>query len=682
MGHRPQREVRRDQGRGCFSSRVTYLLTTHARAVTLVSAAITVVAFAIGSTVIPRMAAGSAQFADLSSESRLAGLEVERRTGVEADPGILALVSGGPPAVARVRARIDRDPAVARTVVDRNDVVLVFLRARGGEASKGAADRLTEAFVDDAQVRLGGGAIASRQVTEAIQQDLRRAELIAFPLVFLLSFWVFRGLVAAFLPPLVGAGAIALTFLGLRIAIEFHSLSVFALNLVTGLGLGLAIDYSLFIVSRWREEAAVLGHGPEALAATMRSAGRTVFFSAVTVAASMGCLLVFPQQFLYSMGLGGVLVALAAGLVALVPLPAFLYWLGPRIDALAPRRLQQVPSGGRWGRLAAWVMRRPGRIAVISTTFLVVLALPALGVHFVGVDATTLPPSASARQVAEALDRDGLRGTYAPITAIVDVEPAAATMARLAAAPGVAAVPPAREIVTGLWRLDLLPQEGGLADRTQQLVRTVRAELPAARVTGQTAGFVDQQASLRAHLPWALAILALTTCTLIFLFTGSVVLPLKSLVMNILTLGASFGILVVVFEWGQGLSGLESTQPILLAATAFGLSTDYAIFLFSRIKEGRDRGLPNREAVADGLERTGRLVTAAALLFCVAIGTFATSEISFIQELGVGTAVAVALDATIIRALLVPSLMALLGEWNWWAPRPLRRLHARLGLSD
>ena len=221
-----------------------------------------------------------------------------------------------------------------------------------------------------------------------------------------------------------------------------------------------------------------------------------------------------------------------------------------------------------------------------------------------------------------------------------------------------------------------------MPDRTQQLVRTVRAELPEARVTGQTAGFVDQQASLGAHLPWALAILAITTCTLIFLFTGSVVLPLKSLVMNVLTLGASFGILVVVFEWGQGLPGLESTQPILLAATAFGLSTDYAIFLFSRIKEGRDRGLPNREAVADGLERTGRLVTAAALLFCVAIGTFATSGISFIQELGVGTAVAVALDATIIRALLVPSLMALLGEWNWWAPRPLQRFHARLGLAE
>ena len=655
-----------------------HLIATRARAVTLVSAGIVVVAFALGSTVIPRLEAGSAQFADLSSESRLANREVERRTGVETDPGVLALVTGGAAAVARVRERIDRDPAVAKTVVDPDGVVLVFLHTRGGDASKRAADRLTAAFAGDPQVRLGGGVIASRQVTDAIQRDLRRAELLAFPLVLLLSFWVFRGLVAAFLPPLVGAGAVALTFLGLRVAVEVHSLSVFALNLVTGLGLGLAIDYSLFIVSRWREEAARHGHGPAALAATMRTAGRTVVFSALTVAASMACLLVFPQQFLYSMGLGGVLVALAAGLVALVPLPAFLYWLGPRIDALAPRRLQQLPSGGRWARLAAWVMRRPGRVAALSASVLILLAVPAFRVHFVGVDATTLPRSASSRQVAEALDREGVRGRYAPISAISDSPPPAAVVGRLASAPGAAAVLPARQIAPGLWRLDVLPRDDGLAGSSQQLVRTVRSELPAARVMGQTAAFVDQQASLAAHLPWALGILAFTTCTLIFLFTGSVVLPLKSLLMNILTLGASFGILVLVFEWGRGLDGLESTQPILLCATAFGLSTDYAIFLFSRIKEGRDRGLENRDAVADGLERTGRVVTAAALLFCVAIGTFATSGISFIQELGVGTAVAVALDATIVRALLVPSLMALLGTWNWWAPEPLRRLHLRL----
>ena len=431
--------------------------------------------------------------------------------------------------------------------------MLAFLHTRGGDSSKQAADRLLAAFADDPQVRLGGGAIASRQVTAAIQRDLRRAELIAFPLVLLLSFWVFRGFVASLLPPLVGAGAIALTFFGLRIAVEVHPLSVFALNLVTGLGLGLAIDYSLFIVSRWREEAARHGHGPEALAATMRSAGRTVVFSALTVAASMACLLVFPQQFLYSMGLGGVLVALAAGIVALVPLPAFLYWLGPRIDALAPKRLQQLPSGGRWARLAAWVMRRPGRVAAVSASVLIVLAIPALRVHFVGVDATTLPASASSRQVAEALGREDVRGRYAPITAITDAPPRAAAIAELAAAPGAAAVLPARQVAPGLWRLDILPRDEGLADSSQQLVHTVRAKLPDARVTGQTAAFVDQQASLAAHLPWALAILALTTCTLIFLFTGSVVLPLKSLIMNVLTLGAAFGILVVVFEWGRGL---------------------------------------------------------------------------------------------------------------------------------
>jgi RND superfamily putative drug exporter len=661
---------------------VTRLIARRARLITVLAALGIAVAFSIGGTVVPRMDSGSDQFTDLSSESRLANLEVERRTGVEADPGVLVLVRGGLANVKRARAKIDADPSVARTFVDDRGVLLVFLRAGDGEDRKAAADRLVEVFAGDPAVLLGGGAIASRQVTEAIQSDLRRSELIAFPLVFLLSFWIFRGLVAAFLPPLVGAGSIALTFLGLRIGVEVHGLSVFALNLVTGLGFGLAIDYSLFIVSRWREEAVRSGYGAEALRRTLGTAGRTVLFSALTVAAAMACLLVFPQQFLYSMGLGGVLVALSAGLVALVPLPALLYWLGPRIDALAPRRLQQPPSGGRWGRLATWVMRRPGRVTVLSSMALIVLALPALGVHFVGVDATSLPASESARRVAEALDRGGVRGRYAPITAITGSRPAAAAVARITGVPGVAGVLPPREVAPGLWRLDVLPREKGLASSTQRVVREVRDILPAARVTGQTAGFVDQQASLGRHLPWALSVLALTTYILIFLFTGSVLLPLKSLVMSFLTLGASLGILVLVFEKGRGLDGLESTQPILLAATAFGLSTDYAIFLFSRIKEARGRGLENRAAVADGLERTGRIVTAAALLFCVAIGTFASSGISFIQQLGVGTAAAVALDATIVRALLVPSLMALLGKWNWWAPAPLRRLHERIGPKE
>ena len=655
---------------------------SHARLISVISLVAIVASFGVGSTVVSRLDSGSDQFTDLSSESRLASAEVERRTGVEPDPSIILLVRGGERQQRTARARVESDPAVVATILDRPGVVLAYLEAGDGEATRTAADRISAAFARDPGVRLGGAAIASRQVTEAIQRDLARAELIAFPLVFLLSFWVFRGLVAAFLPPLVGAGAIALTLLGLRVAVEVHGLSIFALNLVTGLGFGLAIDYSLFVVSRWREEAARAGFGQEAMTRTLRTAGRTVLFSALTVAASMACLLVFPQQFLYSMGLGGVLVALAAGLVALVPLPAFLYWLGPRIDALAPRRLRHPPSAGRWGRLAAWVMRRPGRVAILSTGFLLVLAVPALDVSFVGVDAKTLPASASARQVAETLERDGAIGSFAPVTLISDRAPDARALANLAALPGVRTVVPPREVADGLWRLDLVSRESGLAPTTQEVVRSARQLLPEARVTGQTAGFVDQQQSLAAHLPYAVAILVLTTTVLIFLFTGSVLLPVKSLLINALTLGAAFGVLVLVFQRGRGLEGLESTQPILLGATAFGLSTDYAIFLFSRIKEARDRGLPNRAAVADGLERTGRIVTAAALLFCVAIGTFAISGISFIQQLGVGTAVAVALDATVVRALLVPSLMALLGKWNWWAPGPLRRLHARLGLVE
>ena len=513
--------------------------------------------------------------------------------------------------------------------------------------------------------------------------DLRRAELIAFPLVLLLSFWVFRGVVAAFLPPLVGAGAIALTFLGLRIAVEVHSLSVFALNLVTGLGLGLAIDYSLFIVSRWREEAARHGHGPEALAATMRSAGRTVFFSALTVAALDG---------------------LPARLPAAVPLLDGAWGCARRAlgRARRPRAAARLPLLARaQDRLAG--AAPPATAAVgrsLGTTRCVGDETARSCRRALGIGAHRARPARARRPLRRrrrdhaavvgelAAGRRGARPRRRPRALRADhrghrqPRPRRRALARLAVGAGVAGVVPARQIAPDLWRLDLLPSEKGLAEPTQQLVRTVRAELPSSRVTGQTAGFIDQQASLAAHLPWALAILVVTTCTLIFLFTGSVVLPVKSLLMNVLTLGASFGILVVVFEWGQGLAGLESTQPILLCATAFGLSTDYAIFLFTRIKEARDRGLENRAAVADGMERTGRVVTAAALLFCVAIGTFATSGISFIQELGVGTAVAVALDATIIRALLVPEPDGLARSVELVGAGPLRRLHARLGLVD
>jgi putative drug exporter of the RND superfamily len=339
-------------------------------------------------------------------------------------------------------------------------------------------------------------------------------------------------------------------------------------------------------------------------------------------------------------------------------------------------------------------MRRPGRVAVLSATLLIALGLPFLGVKFTSVDATVLPKDEAARKVDTALRTEFPPGRTSPIVLAVrgPQGPQLDRFARrLRALPGVAAVAPPRAAGRGHTRIDVFTPSSDLSDRSQSLVRTIRA-LPApfeAGVAGRTAGFIDQKASLASHLPVALTLLAITTFVVLFLFTGSVVLPLKALLMNALTISAAFGVLVFVFQDGrlEGLLGytsqgaLESSQPVVLFAVAFGLSTDYGVFLLSRIKEAFDAGIPSREAVALGLERTGRIVTAAALLFCVAIGAFATSRIIFIKEVGVGTALAVLIDATIVRALLVPSLMELLGRWNWWAPRPLRRLHARFGLE-
>jgi RND superfamily putative drug exporter len=656
---------------------VSSLVIRHARIVVALSAVLTVVALVVGYTAIGLMQGGSNQFEDPGSASARAWDRLAQATGELPDPGIVAVVEEGSPSV--VRARIAADPAVSRAEVS-GDVVLAWFRVEE-ERTEGGTRRLLAAFEDDPGVVLGGPAVAGRQVAETVESDLTRAELLAFPLVFLLSLWVFRGLVAALLPPLVGLASIATTLLGLRGLVELTDLSVFAVNLVTGLGLGLAIDYSLFVVSRYREELVAHGHTVEAIARTLATAGRTVVFSALTVAAAMASLFVFPQQFLRSMAIGGTLVALSSGAIALVALPALLHVLGPRVNALAPERWRQPPSRGRWAALARWVMRRPGRVALASGGVLVLLALPALGVSFTGIDAKSLPSDASAYRVAAALEERGLRASATPLNVVLETEPSATTLERLGALPGAAGVAPAAEVASGLWRIDVFPREPSLAPGTQQLVRDVRAVAPDALVAGGAAAFADQHASLRAHVPWALAILCLTTFAILFVFTGSVVLPAKALVMNVLTIGAAFGILVLVFQGGAGELGLESTQPILLCATAFGLSTDYAVFLLSRIMEARERGLPDREAVAEGLERTGRIVTAAALLFCVAIGSFATSRLVFVQQLGLGTAVAVALDATIVRALLVPSLMALLGRWNWWAPRPLARLHARIRVA-
>ncbi len=584
----------------------------------------------------------------------------------------------------------------------RSTYLAVTLKPGDDTEDEAVAERLERSVADIPGVKLGGESVAEPQVNEQVSEDLARAEMLAFPILALLSFLFFRSLVASLLPIMVGGLSIVLTFLGLRLASELGSVSVFALNLVTGLGLGLAIDYSLFIVSRYREELERVGPGAEAMRRTLATAGRTVFFSSLTVTAALAALLVFPQRFLYSMGLGGMMVSIIAATVALTVLPAVLVLLGPRVNALAPKRLQRARESesrgaqqGFWYRLSRGVMRRPGTTAIASAAVLLALGAPFLGIKFTSVDPSVLPETASARQVDDAINRDFPPAQTAPIAVVAkDASPPELQRyaGRLRELPGVATVNPPQRLDGDTSLINVVSEHRVLDDRTQDLVRDVRAAPAGFPVLagGVTAEFVDLQSSLSDHLPLAIAIIVVATLIVLFLMTGSVILPLKAVLMNALTLSAAFGILVLVFQDGrlEGLldytsqGALESTQPIVLFALAFGLSTDYGVFLLSRIKEARDAGASDEEAVALGLQRTGRIVTAAALLFCVAIGAFATSEIIFIKQVGLGTALAVLIDATIVRALLVPSLMRLLGRWNWWAPRPLRRLHDRLGISE
>ena len=702
-------------------TRIATFLHAHGRRVLFAAVIGAALAGVFGFGVAKQLSPYGAQ--DPSTQSVQATNRYEHAAHRQIGAGIVVLVRSGDVQSAAARARVDRVAAELRAQPDvaqvasfydahnramvstdgRSTYVLAYFKPLSDRRLKDDAQRVEDRFAGQPDVTLGGPAIANAQANTQVGKDLARAELLAFPFIFLLSLLFFRSLVAALLPPLLGGLAIVTTFLALRIVASFVDLSVFALNLVTGLGLGLAIDYSLFMVSRYREEAAKSGFGLDALRTTLQTSGRTILFSSITVAAAIASLAIFPQRFLRSMGIAGALVALLAAALALVVLPALLTVLGPRVNALAPKWLQRAAgrdarpdSSGFWYRLSRFVMRRPGPVAALSAAFLIALGIPFTGIKFNTVTASVLPTSASARQVDDALNQQFPPNRTSPLEIVVGAPAGSpqvrALSARIKQLPNVSAVAPAHPAGPGQSLVEVAPVQAPLSSATQRLVHDVRVvKTPFyVGVAGETASFVDLEHSLRAHLPAVLAVIIVSTLIVLFLFTGSVVLPIKAIVMNFLSLSAVFGLLVLIFQDGnlQGLLGytsegaLDATQPIFLAAVAFGLATDYGVFLLSRIKEARDAGASDSEAVADGLERTGRIVTAAALLFAVAIGAFATSKLVFIKELGLGAALAVLIDASIVRALLVPSLMELLGKWNWWAPAPLRRLHDRIGLSE
>ncbi len=674
------------------------------RAVLAVAGTVAVVAIIVGASAIDRLHPFSAE--DPDSESARATQLVYDEIGIDPDAGIVALIDL--PAPFRSAASQERVDDVARrifleagvglvssyyTTEDRSMIsrdgtqafVVAFFETLSDRRQQLAAERLREAFADDDGVRFGGEAPGNVDVTEIVASDIARAELIALPLLLLVQFWFFRGLVAALLPVVIGMLAIACSTAVLWLANEVVDVSVFALNLVLGLTLALSVDYGLLLVSRYREELARGRAGPEAIRATVASAGRTVLFSSIAISCAMAALLVFPQRFLYSMGLGGIVVGVVAGAAALLVLPALLALLGDRINSLAPRRLQRVAAEqarpearGGWYRLSRMVMRRPLPIALACAAFLIALGIPFLSARYTPVDSSALPPDVESREVRETLDSRFPPNLTRPVYAVLDrasKAEARAVAERIRRLDDVARVEPPRG-VGGAEMISISPSSGPRSAATEELVRAVRAiDTPNELLLGgRQAEYVDSRESIASHLPVALGLLVTTTLLILFAMTGSVILPVKAVVVNVLTLSAALGILVFVFQEGrfegvldyESLGALDLAQPLVLLAVGFGISTDYGVFLLTRIKEARDAGASNREAVALGLERTGRVVTMAAVLICIAIGAFATSQLAFIKELGLGIAFAVLIDATIVRALLVPSLMALLGRWNWW----------------
>jgi putative drug exporter of the RND superfamily len=567
-------------------------------------------------------------------------------------------------------------------------------------------------------VLAGGVAGVSDAITTQIGKDLALAEGLAIPITAILLIVAFGSAVAALLPVAIGMTSIVATLFVLWALTGVTDVSIYAINLTTALGLGLGIDYSLLMVSRYREELAG-GRTPEAaLQASVASAGRTIVYSAATVAAALGALLVFPVYFLRSFAYAGISVVAISTVSALLVLPALLGLLGHRVNALAVPWLRHRTRSAEspfWRGVARRVMARPLLAGLPVIAVLLLAGTPFLHVHFGTPDDRALPTSAAARQVG-----DQLRSSFATNTAntldVITSRPLAAGDAvaysrSLASVPGVVDVTgPAGTWASGTqvsspspadaryqsaaatwFTADIRPDP--LSGAAATLVHQVRA-LPtpagiSAYVGGQAAGLVDQKHDLGSRLPLAIGMIVLTTFVLLFLFTGSVVLPLKALALNALSLTAVFGAVVWVFQDGHLLNLLGSTptptsttMPLLLFCIAFGLSMDYEVFLLSRIKELHDRGADDHEAITGGVARTGRIVTTAAALLAVTFIAFGLSKVSFIQLFGLGTALAILVDATLVRGVLVPAFMRLAGRANWWAPRSLRRLHARVALVE
>ena len=538
-------------------------------------------------------------------------------------------------------------------------------------------------------VYASGGGVITHAINTKISKDLALAEAISIPLTFLLLVFVFGALVASAMPLVVGISAILGAFFIIFLLTLFTSVSIYALNLITGLGLGLGIDYALLIVNRFREELHAGKSVEESVAITVSTAGKTVFYSGLTVFVTMLSLTLFPLSFLKSFGYAGTSVVALAVAGALIPLPAILAMLGHKVDKGVVRKSAITPKAdGRWASTARFVMRRPIPVVIVSLLILGICAAPMKSIAFAQIDARVLPVKDKAAIASAVIAERFIGQEGSPIEIIV---PNGSTkqgevdsyISKVGAIKGIVRINPSQQNGSDL-RISAVQSMPSRTTQAEVMIHALRA-LPAPAGTivgGPAADFTDSQDGIAHTLPWALGWIALSVLILIFVFTGSIILPIKAVILNGLSLVATLGALTWIFidghlKWLVGdftITGtLDTGTTILIAVVVFGLSMDYEIFLLSRIREEHLLGKTNIESVATGLQRSARIITAAAGLLAVVFASFAISGVTSIKFMGIGVAFAVILDATLVRALLVPALMRLFGERNWWAPKALQR---------
>ena len=671
----------------------------------------TIAAGVVGSLVFARLEGGG--YSDPKSDSSKAATYLTDTFKVK-DPAIIFIIDAGKsvadPAVAAEVAPIEADlrtmPGVASTlsywsaggakqlVSEDGNAAYLFIYGKDADPTllSSLASDLQKKYdgkIGNLRIYVGGFSTFNDAINKRISSDLKFAEAISIPLTFLFLLFVFGGLIASAMPVVVAVSAILGAFLILYLISLATGVSIFALNLVTGLGMGLGIDYSLLMVNRFREELHSGKSVEESVAQTVKTAGRTVFFSGITVMISLAALLFFPQMFLKSFGYAGVSVVAIAIVGALIPLPAILALLGNKIDKFVVRKGAITPKeDGRWAHTARFVMKRPVSVVVLSLIILGTLASPIKDIVFSQVDTRVLPASDKAA-IAAQVGLQKFPGEQAnPIEIIIPngsskLVEINSFVSDLANVPGVINIGAPETVGTDV-RIAAIHSMGARSPAAEKMITEIRKlKVPEGTLVGGVAAdYADSQIGIAKKLPIALGWIAIGTLLLLFMFTGSIILPIKALILNLLSLSATLGALTWIFigdnlTWLVGsftnTGSIDTSIVILIAVVAFGLSMDYEVFLLSRIKEEHDAGHSNVESVALGLQKSARIITAAAVILSVVFAIFVTSGVTSIKTMGFGVAFAILLDATLVRALLVPALMRLFGERNWWAPKALKR---------